>query len=172
MLISGFCYSHSFIHAYNCGSLFILIFCCFSAGSMDYYQAQCWIQTFAIFSFRFCLSDFWEVEGLWTTCITNIFSESHFVCDNICRDFLEIYVWAVLHYCFTLNIFKLVLLAGRRWRFRARTANGKTPASFSCTSFRLYCCFISGMIFYATSVHYVVDGSKCQKPKYCGFSNN
>lgn len=100
------------------------------------------------------------------------YSVSPILCDNICRDFLEIYVWAVLHYRFTLNVFKLVLLAGRRWRFRARTANGKTPASFSCTSFRLYCCFISGMIFNATSVHYVVDGSKCQKPKYCGFSNN
>lgn len=76
------------------------------------------------------------------------YTVSSISCGTMCRDLVGIYVWGLLNCCFNLDMFKLVLPAGRWWRFRASTANGKTPASFSWTSFWLYCCFISGMVHY------------------------
>lgn len=77
---------------------------CFSADSLDSYQAQCWMETVAVFSFCLCLSDFWEVESLWTTCVSNIYSELYW---NNCTVFfhissaveLQILFWNHLNHC-------------------------------------------------------------------------
>lgn len=141
-------------------SIMLLIMAFFSSSSFVIFLQTAWIivkgnaeyKPLQFLAFAFVYRIFEKLKAFEPPA-SPTYTVSSISCGTTCQDLVGIYVWGLLSYCFNLDIYKLFLPAGRWRRFRASTANGKTPASFSWTSFWLYCCFISGRIHYMSSIY-------------------